>query len=264
MNRITVVDDQVESKISSKISFQVNPSHSEFEIAELTIQIEKSCSLELFFTSQAKKWKIFIEPKEGVKASIFCYQNLENGKIQYSFQIPKNSTVQFYKFQEIASTREMVDAHLMGEGASIYYYLKDISKEKESLDYYIYHDAPKTVSDIHNNIVTTKKGKVTLQVSTFIPKAMSGCIANQNNRIINLSDKKSEIRPNLYIEEYDVSASHSAFIGRFKEEELFYLMSRGIPELEASRLLLKGFLLSDISDKKMRKKIEQSTKNEWR
>ena len=93
---------------------------------------------------------------------------------------------------------------------------------------------------------------------------MSGCIANQNNRIINLSDKKSEIRPNLYIEEYDVSASHSAFIGRFKEEELFYLMSRGIPELEASRLLLKGFLLSDISDKKMRKKIEQSTKNEWR
>ncbi len=264
MNRITVVDENVESNISSKLSFQVVPSHNEFEIARLEIQIKKSCSLELFFTSSSKRWKIVIEVAEGVDSKIYCYQNLLNGKVQYRFQIPQKSTVEFYKFQGIASSKEMVEAHLLGEGATFHSFLKDISKEKETLDYYIYHDAPKTVSNIRNNIVTVEEGKVTLQVSTFIPKGMVGSIASQNNRILNFSDKKSEIRPNLYVEEYDVSANHSALIGRFSEEELFYLMSRGISEKEASRLLLKGFLLSDITNKKMRKKIELSTKKEWR
>ena len=64
----------------------------------------------------------------------------------------------------------------------------------------------------------------------MIPENKIGCVANQNNRIINLSDNKCEINPNLLIEENDVEANHSAHIGRFSNDEMFYLQSRGFPK----------------------------------
>ena len=48
--------------------------------------------------------------------------------------------------------------------------------------------------------------------------------------------------PNLEIEDGDIEgAGHASAIGRFDDEQLFYLMSRGIPELEARRLVVRGF-----------------------
>ena len=57
----------------------------------------------------------------------------------------------------------------------------------------------------------------------------------------------SQINPNLYIENYDVEASHAAYIGEFKEEALFYMMSRGISMDDAKFLLLKAFLLGSFN-----------------
>ena len=48
--------------------------------------------------------------------------------------------------------------------------------------------------------------------------------------------------PNLEIETGDIEgAGHASSTGRFDEEHLFYLMSRGIPEEEARRLVVRGF-----------------------
>jgi Fe-S cluster assembly protein SufD len=38
-----------------------------------------------------------------------------------------------------------------------------------------------------------------------------------------------------------VGAGHASATGRFDDEQLFYLMSRGIPETEARRLVVRGF-----------------------
>ncbi|MEN0086237.1 MAG: SufD family Fe-S cluster assembly protein, partial [Leifsonia sp.] len=49
--------------------------------------------------------------------------------------------------------------------------------------------------------------------------------------------------PNLEIETGDiVGAGHASATGRFDDEQLFYLQSRGIPEEEARRLVVRGFL----------------------
>ncbi len=45
---------------------------------------------------------------------------------------------------------------------------------------------------------------------------------------------------------------------------MFYLQSRGISKMEATKLLLNGFLLSDISNKRMQKEIIHAIKDEWR
>jgi len=49
--------------------------------------------------------------------------------------------------------------------------------------------------------------------------------------------------PELEILNNDVKASHSASVGRIDKEQLFYLSSRGIAEVEAKRLIVNGFLM---------------------
>ena len=57
-----------------------------------------------------------------------------------------------------------------------------------------------------------------------------------------MSKNNSIIKPNLYIDEYDVDARHAATIGRFNSEDIFYLMTKGIDKKEAIELLISGFL----------------------
>ena len=49
--------------------------------------------------------------------------------------------------------------------------------------------------------------------------------------------------PNLKIETGDIAgAGDASASGRFDDEQLFYLQARGIPEVEAKRMVLRGFL----------------------
>ena len=76
-------------------------------------------------------------------------------------------------------------------------------------------------------------------------------MVNQKSKIISNNEvNNNEINPILLIDEYDVDAKHSAFIGTFNKEELFYLKTRGITDKDASNLLLKGLLVGtlDIED----------------
>ena len=50
----------------------------------------------------------------------------------------------------------------------------------------------------------------------------------------------------LLVNNYDTISNHSCYIGHFKEEEMFYLKSRGLNEKETERLLAKAFLLSNM------------------
>jgi len=66
--------------------------------------------------------------------------------------------------------------------------------------------------------------------------------AYQTNRNLLLSDSaRADSLPNLEIEADDVKCSHGATVGQLDEEELFYLMARGIPRPQAERLVVFGF-----------------------
>lgn len=115
----------------------------------------------------------------------------------------------------------------------------------------IKHKAPKTKSLLKNHGFSTKKATLILDVSSYIDKDASNCISKQDNQIIENENSLSVINPNLYIDNYDVEATHSAYVGEFKENELFYLMSRGITEEDSKFLLLKSFLIGsfDLEEK---------------
>ena len=66
--------------------------------------------------------------------------------------------------------------------------------------------------------------------------------AYQTNRNLLLSrTAQATSLPNLEIEADDVRCSHAATVGQLDEDELFYIMSRGIPRREAERLVVFGF-----------------------
>jgi Fe-S cluster assembly protein SufD len=69
------------------------------------------------------------------------------------------------------------------------------------------------------------------------------------NRNLLLTDgARADSVPNLEIETGEVAgAGHASATGRFDDQQLFYLMARGIPEVEARRLVVRGFFADVIS-----------------
>jgi Fe-S cluster assembly protein SufD len=80
------------------------------------------------------------------------------------------------------------------------------------------------------------------------------------NRNLVLTDgARADSVPNLEIETGEViRAGHASATGRFDDEQLFYLMSRGIPEAEARKLVVRGFfaeLLAKIPVEELRERL---------
>jgi Fe-S cluster assembly protein SufD len=66
--------------------------------------------------------------------------------------------------------------------------------------------------------------------------------AYQSNRNLLLSTKaRADSLPKLEIEANDLRCTHGATVSPADEEQIFYLMSRGIPRLRAIQLIVEGF-----------------------
>ena len=63
-----------------------------------------------------------------------------------------------------------------------------------------------------------------------------------NRNLLLTEGARADAVPNLEIETGEiVGAGHAATVGRFDDDQLFYLLSRGIPEDVARRLVVRGF-----------------------
>tara|TARA_B100000953_G_scaffold279048_1_gene254882 strand:- start:763 stop:1992 length:1230 start_codon:yes stop_codon:yes gene_type:complete len=76
----------------------------------------------------------------------------------------------------------------------------------------------------------------------------SGTNAFQTNRTLKLCDRAwAESVPNLEIENNDVKCSHASTVSPVDEDQRFYLESRGVPTLDAEKLIVRGFLQEVVS-----------------
>lgn len=95
----------------------------------------------------------------------------------------------------------------------------------------------------------------------LIRSAAQGTDTYEVNRNLVLSEgARADAIPNLEIETGEiVGAGHAATVGRFDDLQVFYLMSRGIPEAEARRLIIRGFfseVISRIPIESLREELE--------
>ena len=184
---------------------------------------------------------------EDIKSNkdVYIFDNSDNDRI---YNIDSDCLLRVFHYNVNANSK--IEINLNGYNAKVEYYYSTINYEDHLHKITVKHNASNTASNIHNHGVNVSSNKLHFDVCGQVLKDKEKCICNQENQIINLKDGNSTILPILLIDNYDVSSSHSAYIGEFSEDKLFYLMSRGIDHNTATRLLLKALLINKSNESK--------------
>ncbi len=244
MNKIRVIDNKILDEVKD-INVTLNDD-------VLIIEPKMDVSLELNLENIKK---VVVNIPNNIHFEMFELSD-KDIDIQYEYNLDKNSDLKIVKFYDVSKVEEQDIINLNGECASVEYNLKTIAKNLQNYHLKINHLKPNTISNIKNSGVNID-GAINFTVEGVIPNGSSNSETNQNNRIITFNDNVCKIDPILLIDENDVVANHSALIGKFSEDELFYLESRGIDYDSAVKLLVKGFLLDGINDERVIEKIDK-------
>jgi Fe-S cluster assembly protein SufD len=133
---------------------------------------------------------------------------------------------------------------------------------------FVDHNAPKTKSNVNYKGALQGKGAHAVWIGdVLIRKVAQGIETYESNRNLVLTDGcRADSVPNLEIETGDIAgAGHASTTGRFDDEQLFYLRSRGIDEAEARRLVVHGFfagIIRKIGIASIEEKLMQAVESE--
>ncbi|NOZ80462.1 MAG: SufD family Fe-S cluster assembly protein [DPANN group archaeon] len=123
------------------------------------------------------------------------------------------------------------------------------------------HRVPHTGGDIKNRGVLTGRASSIFQGRIVIDKKARDTSSFLDDKTLNLSPEAHSFSiPSLEIDADDVQASHGSTIGMVDEDELFYMMSRGLSAAEASSLLVMGFfdqLVGTIPEKDVQERFRK-------
>jgi len=137
--------------------------------------------------------------------------------------------------------------HLAGPGSDtdlFGLYFADAGQHLEQ-QVYVNHDAANSRSRVNYKGALQGVGARTVWIGdVLIGNSAPGTDSYEQNRNLVLTEgTRADSIPNLEIETGDIlGAGHASATGRFDDEQLFYLQSRGIGEVEARRLVVRGFL----------------------
>ncbi len=174
---------------------------------------------------------VVINIKENIKLYIITKEDLK-----ITFNIFKSATV-----YNLNSNNILININILNK-AKVDFYQMTITNKDITNTINAYHEKMETISNLTCHGISYNKGNLKFIVNGYIKKGMINSICNQSSRIINLDEGKSLIKPNLFIDEFDSIANHSAYTGPFDEKILFYLETKGISKKESFNLLLNGFM----------------------
>jgi len=105
------------------------------------------------------------------------------------------------------------------------------------------HLAPNTTSRIVSKSVSKDGGRATYRGQLKVSPGATGVTASVRCDALMLDDlSRSDTYPYIDIQEDDTTMTHEATVGKVSAEQVFYLMSRGLTENEATNLIVQGFL----------------------
>jgi Fe-S cluster assembly protein SufD len=136
-----------------------------------------------------------------------------------------------------------------GDATLLGVYFADAGQHLEHRSF-VDHEAPQCRSNVEYKGALQGDSARTVWVGdVLIRAAAEGTDTYELNRNLVLTDgARADSVPNLEIETGEIAgAGHAAATGRFDDEQLFYLMARGIPESEARRLVVRGFFAGIIN-----------------
>lgn len=201
---------------------------------------------------------------DNANIEILDYSSDNYLKIKNIYNID-NGSLRIDKFYNNKQVDEEIDFNLMQDGDRVDYNFATISLGEENYIINVNHKNKNTISNIDNRSVALKNSKINYTINSRVLKDCVKSMLDQNTRIITLDECEAKISPNMFIDLDDVIAKHGSVIGTFKEDQVFYLMSKGISYNDTVKLLIKGYLLSKIKvNVDIRMKIMDIIDRYWR
>ena len=179
---------------------------------------------------------------KGVCLKGFIKTNNTHNKISY--HIDEDCDVVINKLS--IDCGDFITIDMNDVNSSLKYNTSVINYKNNDYRQIIKHVSSDTNSNIVNHCINVDDNEFKFIVDGIIEKDAERVSFKQDNKIINLKNGKSNILPNLIVDNNDIEASHSAYIGTFDSEVLFYMMSRGLTKEECSDMLIKAFLINDM------------------
>jgi len=133
---------------------------------------------------------------------------------------------------------------LMGEGARGEILSMAFAGEGQHQDAgaKVIHAAPNTTSMVTNKSVTAHGGKTTYRgLVEIYPGAVGAKTRVKCDALIMDDHSSSDTKPTMKIHEQQSTVEHEASVSKIGEEQLFYAMSRGLSEADATAMIVNGF-----------------------
>jgi Fe-S cluster assembly protein SufB len=123
----------------------------------------------------------------------------------------------------------------------------------------VVHAAPHTTSKITSKSISKDGGQASYR---GLLKVHEGAYDSKSNVVCDallLDDKsRSDTYPYIEIDEQDVTIGHEASVSKVGEDQLFYLMSRGLSEEQANAMVVNGFIEPLVKELPMEYAVEMN------
>ncbi|MBV8384616.1 MAG: SufD family Fe-S cluster assembly protein, partial [Planctomycetaceae bacterium] len=123
----------------------------------------------------------------------------------------------------------------------------------------VVHGAPYTSSRIISKSISKNGGRASYR---GLLKVADGAKGSKSNVVCDAlildPQSRSDTYPSIEIDEDDVTIGHEASVSKIGEEQLFYLMSRGLSEAEASTMIVSGFIEPLVKELPMEYAVEMN------
>src|SRR4051812_43704108 len=105
------------------------------------------------------------------------------------------------------------------------------------------HAAPETTSIIDSKSISKDGGRTTYRGLVRVEEGANGCKSHVRcDALILDEDSRSDTYPYMEVDEKDASIAHEATVSKVGDDQLFYLMSRGLTEQQATAMIVNGFI----------------------
>lgn len=170
-----------------------------------------------------------------------------HNNMNLSFEVAAYTSLTLNTFDYSLDLKTKLDI-VLDDGASFIYNNAFIAEQKYDLDIKVHMYGDDTYSEINVRGLNEPGGTTKITASGTIAGGTKGNEINEYAKVINKSDSSCVLVPNLIVNTDEVIANHGVSISPLDEDELFYLLAKGLDKDHASKIIEEGFLLSIMDD----------------
>lgn len=234
--------------------------------AQATILENTNTTSEVQYKSQVVQFYV----QENAKITYCTLHNSQEGTtilVTKRAEVLRDARVSWFEVMiGTGFTQVQVRSHLRDSDATAYQYQAIMGNKAQQTDINseVFHEKSNTKSTMLAKGILSDTSRAMHRGTIRVEKNAAACHGHQRTNVLLIGEEaRCNAIPILEVENDDVSCSHGAALGQVDEEQLYYLLSRGLDEEKAKKMLALAFiepLLQKIEHQKAREKILEQLK----